>query len=372
MTDDALPESDRVPGAPHPRETKRLIGQGAAEAAFLDAFNAGRLHHAWLLSGPRGVGKATLAWKIAAFLLATPEAAGGGLFDAAPALPASLDLPEGHPVARRVAALSEPRLFLLRRGLNDRESALSQVIRVEDVRGLIDFLHLSAADGGRRAVIVDAADEMNTQSANALLKLLEEPPAKVTFLLVSHQPSALLPTIRSRCRDLRLVRLSPEDLASAVAAAGVEVTPGLAELADGSVGEAVRLSLLDGPEIYGRLVALMTGLPRVSRPGAIAFADSVAARGAEARADLTFTLTEMLIARLARHGTLRQTLPEAAPGEAALLARWAPDARAGRVWADLHQTLSARIRHGRAVNLDPSSLLLDMVLKMAETASRIG
>ena len=375
MTDDALPEPDCLPGAPHPRETLQLHGQSTAEQAFLAAYATGRLHHAWLLTGPRGIGKATLAWRIARFLIATPEEQGGGLFGDAPAAPATLDVPPDHPAVRRMAALGEPRLHLLRRGPNDRGDRLSADIRVDVVRKMQSFLHLSAADGGRRVVIVDAADDLNTQSANALLKLLEEPPARVTFLLVAHQPSALLPTIRSRCRELRLSPLSPDDLALALAGAGVDAPPrGLAALAQGSVGEAIRLSTLDGPETYARIVALFATLPRLDRARAVAFADSAGGRGADAevRTDLAFALTETFLARAAHRGATRHDQPEAAPGEAALLARLAPDDRAGRAWADLHATLGQRIRHGRAVNLDPAALLLDTVLKVSDTAGRLA
>jgi len=125
-----LPEPDRAPGAPHPRETLRLFGQARAEADFLASFTTGRLHHSWLITGPRGVGKATLAWRIARFLLSVPE--GDGLF--APAAPASLDTPPDHPVTRRSVALAEPRLFLLRRGPNDKGTALSADIRVDEAR----------------------------------------------------------------------------------------------------------------------------------------------------------------------------------------------------------------------------------------------
>ena len=114
---DETPEPDRIEGAPHPRNTHHLIGQTAADAEFLRAFNGGRLHHGWLMTGPRGVGKATLAWRIARFLLATPEN-DGGMF--APPPPDSLDIPDSHPVARRLSALSEPRLFLLRRPWDDK------------------------------------------------------------------------------------------------------------------------------------------------------------------------------------------------------------------------------------------------------------
>ncbi|KAB2878241.1 MAG: DNA polymerase III subunit delta', partial [Albidovulum sp.] len=244
MSDDAIPEPDRVEGARHPRDTVRLIGQEAAETAFLDAYAAGRLHHAWLLTGPLGVGKATLAWRIARFLLATPEDAGGGLFGDAPTAPESLDVDPAHPVARRLHAGSEGRLFVLRRAWDEERKRLKTVITVDEVRRLAGFLHLSAPDGGRRAVIVDPADEMNAAAANALLKMLEEPPPGVTFLLVSHQPSRLLPTIRSRCRELRLSALSPADLAAAIAAAGATADDGagLAVLAGGSVGEAIAYS----------------------------------------------------------------------------------------------------------------------------------
>jgi DNA polymerase-3 subunit delta' len=369
-----LPEPDRVEGAPHPRETERLFGQAAAEAAFLDAHAAGRLHHAWLLTGPRGVGKATFAWRAARFLLAggpDTEGSAGGLFGETPAPPATLDIAPGHPVARRVLALSEPRLFLLRRGPTEKGDSLSAQIRVEDTRGLKGFFQLSAADGGRRVVIVDAADEMNPAAANAILKVLEEPPKGAVMLLVSHQPSRLLPTIRSRCRELRLAPLGPADMAAALAQAGTETeSPArLAELAGGSVGEAIRLANLDGLALYERLVALYR--PRLDRPGAIALAESVAGRGNEPRLDLLLGLLSQLLARAARTG-LGNPPPEAAPGEAALLARLAPGAAAARAWAEAQGTFGARARHGRAVNLDPAALILDMLLRIDQSAAELA
>ncbi|MBS0563169.1 MAG: DNA polymerase III subunit delta' [Proteobacteria bacterium] len=376
MSDPAeLPEPDRVDGAPHPRESAQLFGQDAAEGAFLEAFASGRLHHGWLLTGPRGVGKATLAWRIARFLLATPSAeTGGGLFGDPPPPPATLDIPDSHPVARHMRAGAEPGLFVLRRGPNDKGDRLSADIRVDEVRKLKGFLHLSAADGGRRVVIVDATDELNVAAANALLKLLEEPPAGAILLLVSHQPSGLLPTIRSRCRELRLSPLAPDDLARALAQAGTESDDpaALAVLSAGSAGEAIRLANLDGLATYGRIVALFSTLPRFDRMQALALADSAAARGAEGRLDLMLTLMDLFLSRLARAGILGQTGPEAAPGEAALLSRLSPHADAARTWADLHQTLGARARHGRAVNLDPAALLLDMIFRIDQTAGQLA
>lgn len=373
MADVQLPEPDRIEGAPHPRETPRLIGHAAAQAEFLSAYNSGRLHHAWLISGPRGVGKATLAWTLARFLLATPDD-DGGMF--APPPPETLDIPDTHPTAARLKALSEPRHFLLRRGANAAETGLSADIRVDEVRRLKSFLSLSAADGGRRTVIIDAADELNTGAANAILKLLEEPPARVTFFLITHQPFRLLPTIRSRCRELRLTPLPPDELSDALAQAGAAVEPearaALAELAGGSVGEAFRLTNLDGLALYARLTSLFATLPRLDRPKALAIAETAAGRGNEARFDLIVTLIDLFLARLARAGTTRETPTEAAPGEAALFARLAPDPWAARSWADLAQSLGNRARRGKAVNLDPAALLMDMVLKIDETAGSLA
>jgi DNA polymerase-3 subunit delta' len=370
---DPLPEPDRLEGAPHPRETRVVHGHAAQEAAFLQAFTSGRLHHAWMLTGPKGVGKATLAWRLARFLLATPED-DGGMF-AAPA-PASLDIPPDHPVSRRMLQLAEPRNFLLRRGPNEKETALSQVISVDEVRRMKSFFTLTAADGGRRTAIIDSLDEMNPQAANALLKLLEEPPANVTLFLIAHQPARLLPTIRSRCRELRLGPLGPEDLAAALASAGGSVAPdeatALAELSAGSVGEAFRMTNLDGLALYSALTRLFATLPRLDRPQALALADLAAARGAAETFDLLVTLIDVFLARLARLGTTGTPPPEAAPGEAALLARLSPHAQAARAWADLAQSLSSRARRGKAVNLDPAALLMDMLLKVDETAGTLA
>ncbi|MFV0490755.1 MAG: DNA polymerase III subunit delta' [Pseudorhodobacter sp.] len=368
---DERPEADRVAGAPHPRDTAELVGHEAAQTDFLGAFNAGRLHHGWLITGPRGLGKATLAWRLARFLLATPEE-DGGMFSA-PA-PDTLDIPQDHPIARRIAALSEPRLFALRRAWDEDRKRLKSVITVDEVRKLKSFFTLSAADGGRRVAIIDSADEMNAAAANALLKLLEEPPEGATLLLISHQPARLLPTIRSRCRELRLTPLPPDQIERALGAAGSP--PGnpqaLTELSGGSVGEAIRILNLDGQNIYRGIIRLFSSLPRLDRARAGGLAELGGARGAEEKFDLILTLIDLFLARLARAGALGQTPIEAAPGEADLIARLSPHPQAARAWANLAQGLSARARRGKAVNLDPAALLMDMLLSIDETAGKLA
>ena len=366
---EAFPEADRAPGAPHPRETPRLIGQEAAEREFLDAYGTGRLHHAWLISGPSGIGKATLAWRITRFLLTAPDEDQTLL--GAPASPASLDSDWNHLVARRVLALSEPRLFLLRRPWDEKTERLRKEITVDEVRRLRSFFELSVADGGRRVVIVDTADEMNVNAANALLKMLEEPPTDTVMLLVCHQPSRLLPTIRSRCRKLRCRALEPEEVGKVLAQAGVEGdanTPGVATLAGGSAGTALRLISLDGLALYREIVGIFAA--RTDRSRTLALAESMAGSANAERFGLAIELLDVFLARLARTGIGAQSTAEAVPGEAELFARLCPDAQASRRWAALHQELGSRARHGQSVNIDPATLLLDIVLKIHEAAIR--
>ncbi|UWQ92453.1 DNA polymerase III subunit delta' [Rhodobacteraceae bacterium M382] len=371
MNDDH-PAPDQAPGAPHPRETARLFGQEPAETAFLDAYNAGRLHHGWMLTGPQGVGKATLAWRIAKFLLATPPVEEDGLFGAPPP-PASLEIPDDHPVVHRILAGAEPGLAAITRSPNDKGKLRDQIV-VDDVRKLNRFFGLSATDGGHRVVIVDAADDMNTSAANALLKMLEEPPARTTILLISHQPSRLLPTIRSRCRTLRLAPLSPPDMQTALTQAGAVLPDNpdaLAALAAGSVGAALRVLNLGGLQIYAELIAILGSLPQLDRRRAMSLAEAAAQRNAGEKFELLLTLIDIALARLARTGAAgHPPMPQAAPGEADTLMRLAPNAHQARAWAELSAQVTARMRHGQSVNLDPAALVLDTVFKMQETASR--
>lgn len=373
MAEDALPEPDRLEGTPHPRDTVRLIGQGAAEANFLEAFNSDRLHHAWLITGPKGVGKATLAWRIARFLL-TQEPPGAGLFGDAPVEAVSLDVSPEHPVVQRMEARSEPRLFHITRSMNPDTKRMRDVIVVDDVRALGHFLSMSAAEGGRRVVILDSADELNVQAANALLKMLEEPPKLTTFLMVAHQPAGLLPTIRSRCRELRVVRLEGADMAEALMAAGLDVpaeAEALAVLAGGSVGAAARLIELEGLALYGELVEVLGTLPRPDRARVQQMAERYAARGQDERLELFITLLETLMFRLALAGA-GGVQGHAHAGEAALFSKLAPDMRAAREWARLSEELMGRVRHGRAVNLDAAALILDTFLRLQKSVSELA
>ena len=196
---EGTPESDRFPEAPHPRLAERLIGHEAAEFELLSAYREGRLAHAWLIGGPEGVGKATLAWRFARFLFANPD-------PNAPAVRAARDLSvdPNSPAARHLASLAHPDFSLVRRGWQTDKKKFSSEIRVDDIREALQVFQMSAAFGGWRVCLVDCAEDLNANGANALLKMIEEPPPRSLILIVSHRPGQVLPTIRSRCRRLRL------------------------------------------------------------------------------------------------------------------------------------------------------------------------
>ena len=352
-------EPDRLPGAPHPRETALLLGQDAAERRFLDAAATGRLPHAWAITGPRGVGKATLAWRIARWLV------DGG---AAPTLAMA---PE-HPVFRRLAALGSPQLFLCRRPWDDKAERLRTAITVDEVRALKAFFQLSATDSGWRVAIVDAADELTGSAANALLKIVEEPPSRSVLLLVCHRPAALLATLRSRCRELRCGPLGAADLAAALASLGVEADPAttgaLAALAAGSVGAALRLAADGGVARYGEIVELLRRSPPIDRPRAIALAEAATGRDNAARYELTLDLVRIALTRLALAGSGGEVSP-ATRAEADLFARLAATPAQGRLWAEIVPRLVERATHARAVNLDPAQVILDTLLQIDAAAA---
>lgn len=370
MIDEALPEADRTEPAPHPRMAPGVVGHEAQISEALAALG-GQLHHAWLLTGPKGIGKATFAWAFAGSVLATPPP--GGLFEA-PA-PAGIGLGPEDPLRLRLEALSEPRLALVRRAWDEKAKRLKSQITVDEVRKLHRFLGLSAPDGGRRVIVIDAADDMNVTAANAVLKLLEEPPADTVFLLVSHRPGGLLPTIKSRCRTLRFDPLGPDSLARVLSQIGSDVPPDdagtLSALAGGSAGAAVGLIEENGLRLYDEILAVLASCPSLDRPKALALANATVGRGAEARRDMTLQLFETALARLARAGA---GVPPAFanPVEEQLAARLAPTPQSGQAWASAAQDLVADARQALAVNLDPSGVILDMIIKTNELAGRLA
>src|SRR5579862_6116825 len=253
---------ERESTIPHPRETSLLFGHREAETALLTAYRSGRIPHAWLIGGPQGIGKATLAYRMARFVLAHGQ-------PLAPSVQSAKDLAidPDDAVARQVAASSHGGLLTLERTANDR-GVMRTVITVDETRETISFFGSTAAVEGWRVCIVDTVDELNPNAANALLKTLEEPPRQSLFLLVSHAPGRVLPTILSRCRRLALRPLATTDVIKAVSrATGLASNdPALleaAEAAEGSVARALTLLGGDAVKLHQKTAALLATLPRV-------------------------------------------------------------------------------------------------------------
>jgi DNA polymerase-3 subunit delta' len=295
----AAADADEEVGTPSPHQTPVLFGHADAEQTLLDAYRGTRIPHAWLIGGPPGIGKATLAYRFARFVLAYPD-------PNAPAVQSArtLALPDDHPVLRRVSAQGHPELLVLERQINEKTGKLFQDIRVDDVRRSVSFFGSTAGEGGWRIAIVDSVDELNASSANALLKVLEEPPRRAMLLLVSHAPGRVLPTIRSRCRVLTLRPLSVDDTARAAAHALGRIPEepklrGAAEAADGSVARA--LMLLEGPALAlrQRVLDLIGQLPNPDRRALHALGDALAGTEPATLATFLDTVNAWLAAQLA-------------------------------------------------------------------------
>lgn len=261
--------------ARRPRETVALFGHGDAETALLDAYKSGRIAHAWLIGGQPGIGKATLAYRLARFVLAHPDPASPDVQNAS-----SLAVEPDHPVARRIAAQAQGDLLVIERTVNEQTGKLYTVIRVDDVRRTVSFFGSTAGEGGWRVAIVDAIDELQREGANALLKVLEEPPPRSLLLLVSHAPGRELPTIRSRCRRLLLRPLKTEDVVHALATAtGRDVEDAnvrqAAESAEGSPGRAIGLLEGDTLALRRRVFDLFAQLPNVDPRALHALGDAM-------------------------------------------------------------------------------------------------
>lgn len=324
-----------------PRNQPGLIGHDAAERILLDAWSSGRLPHAWILSGPKGIGKATLAFRFARFLFAQGGGEPGA--DMFGTSPTSLYVAPDHPVFHRVSSLGHTDLLVLQRQPAKTGDRFRTEITVDDARRLPPFFSRTAGEGGWRVAIVDAADDLNRNAQNAILKILEEPPPKGLILLVSHAPNRLLPTIRSRCRRLTLRPLDDADVATVLAQTLPETAEderaGLLQLAAGSPGRAIELHSNIGAELTGRLNALLDALPKLDVGAWQAFADTLGRNKSPGAFTSIGELVDQRIAASARAAALGGSRPTA---EAWLAARERANhlfERADAVYLDRKQVL---------------------------------
>lgn len=354
--DEAVDESDRFENAPHPRETFALFGHAKAEQALLHAFRERRLPHCWIIGGREGIGKATLAWRFARFLLANPD-------PDAPAVQRAEDLwmPADHPISRRIMSMAHSDVAVLRREWKAESKRHYADIRVEDARRLMTRFHQSSAEGGWRIAIIDCAEDLNRSTANALLKMIEEPPPRALFLIVAHRPGQILATIRSRSRLLSLSPLKTEDVEKAIVNLPGEwrrLEPGsvraAAHRSGGSVRDALRLLASGGLEFMAEIDALLEGLPDVDWKRAQRLAQSL--RNSEATSDF-----EAVVAALYDWMNRRmRAIAVEAGGDSAQLAPYA------EVW----EKFARSVRETETYNLDRRALILSIFTDLATATAR--
>lgn len=354
-----LPESDRAGDMPHPRLQERLFGHQAAIGQMVKAARSGTLHHAWLICGPKGVGKATLAWRFARALLAQGAAN----------LSEDLDLASTHPTFRLVAAASHPDLALLRRPWDTEKKRFKSELPVDEVRKLKAFFSRHPSLGEARVALIDCMDDMNIQAQNALLKILEEPPKATVMLLIAHAPGQLLPTIRSRCRTLQLRPLAQPDMQEAlrhlVPDASAEDLAIAATLCEGAPGNAAAMAVSGVVSAYKQILGLLGTLPQVNQATLHGLADQFMKQFPDQGIDGFCQLLSLAVQRHLR-SAMGTTAPLAAEqkvfarmGQAIAAPRW------GELWADLQ----AAGQRASALNLDKKQFVLN-AFNSIESAAR--
>lgn len=357
-----VPEPDALNGFPHPRRQRNLFGHSADAGALAQSARSGRLHHGLLITGPKGVGKATLAWRFARALLS----------HGAERIPDDLSVPAVDRAANLIDALAHPNVLLLRRPWDEKNKRFKTVLPVDEIRRLNGFFGSHAGQGGWRVAIVDAADEMNPEAENALLKTLEEPPPRALLILIASAPGSLLPTTRSRCRKVALKPLDPQTMQTALSV----LDPGgdakardvLVALAEGAPGRALALGQGEGLAIYADSVRLLSTLGRPDLGVVTAVADRLSKPGAAP----SFALFVELMGQIMRWMVMAKAgLPQplerlGRDGQALLQA--CQRSRLER-WAGLWDTINASFARAEALNLDKRHAITDAFLE-AEAALR--
>ncbi|MSO65444.1 MAG: DNA polymerase III subunit delta' [Alphaproteobacteria bacterium] len=355
----------------HPRQTSDLRGHAAAEKRLLSIFATGRAAHAWLIVGPRGIGKATLAYRLARFLLANSgRSAGPTLF--AGAAPATLDVPATSPVFRQVGTGAHPGLFVAEQTINDKTKRWRGEITVDDVRRLTPFFGTTAEDGGWRVAIVDSVDELGRHAANALLKNLEEPPERGVLFLVSHAPGGIPPTIRSRCAAIGLAPLGDDDVATILTERLADLTTeeraSLVRLAQGSPGRAIDLARAGGIDLYRELLALLAPLPGGLDVRAVhLLGDRLNRHGQEGGYRVFTGLVVDWLARMIAGASSGRPAVEVVAGEQQVAAGlWR--SRSLAQWLEVWENLRDLVVRADAVNLDRKQVILNIFTTLDQAA----
>ena len=376
IDEEGNPLSDKILGIPHPKLAKKLIGHSTQKLYFLNSYISNRLPQCWLLAGDKGVGKATFAWLIAKFLLTTNQNPDDIKIELNGANIDSILAPQDGGTLTRILSGSEQRIYVVRKGYNEKRKAFFKDISIDDIRNLQSYCSLSIADGGRRVIIIDTADDLNTNSCNALLKLLEEPPKNTLFLLISHQPNLLLPTLQSRCQKLLFSALSQNDLRAVVTTAGQEIGPAqevpLSILSNGSAGVACRLLNSNSLNLYRDILNLASSLPNLNTKKATQLSQNYFAKGKADDFENFIEMMQHFLSRLCKTGAMQKPLsPSVTNDEAKIMTYLCPSLGSANLWAEAAEIALAKLHKGYLLNIDVESLVIDTFIYLEKCCNTI-
>jgi len=337
---------------PEPAHNPILIGHGPSLSQITEAFAGGRLYHAWMISGIEGIGKATLAYHIANYVLS------GGRNQLG-----NLDL--NQPAAKLIKAEAHPDMIVVRRMADEKSGELRNVIVVDDVLKLAPFMHKTATHGGWRVAIIDEAQTLNRFGQNALLKILEEPPSRCLILMTTTIPGALLPTIRSRCRPLNLEPLSQNHMKTILARLQVELPPNelahLVQLSAGSIGFALKIIRTETLPLYDALLELLKNMPVLDIAKLHKLADQIA-RKADAE---SFTVISTLLIDVLRRSVRAQAMGESSIGSDQISFPQGKLDRSLRLWEKVHTTFTT----ADSANLDRKLAFINVMTDIRQSVA---
>jgi DNA polymerase-3 subunit delta' len=368
--------SDKIAGAPHPMLANEIIGHSSQKLSFLSSFASNRLPQCWLLAGDMGIGKASFAWLIAKFLLTTKYQPADLKIDLNETNINSILEPQSGSTLNRIISGSEQRVYIVRRGYNEKRKAFFKNISIEDVRKLQSYCSLSIADGGKRIIIIDTADDLNKSSSNALLKLLEEPPKNTIFLLISHQPNLLLPTLKSRCQKLSFSNLDQTDLGAVLTAIGCKIEPSdevsLSVLSKGSAGAACRLINSNCINLYRDILDLASSLPNLNTNKILQLSQNYFAKAKPSEFEIFIEMMQHFFSRLCKTGVMQKPLlPTVTDNEAKVMKSLCPNLKSARLWSEAANIALAKLYKGYLLNIDIESLILDAFIYLEECYQKI-
>ncbi len=358
-----LTETDQTKGSPHPRFTKGLIGQAYAKELFIKSFNSKKMHHAWIFSGRKGIGKATLAWQITKALMQKPEKIN------------NLDVFQTSEEVKKVESLASPGVFLCRRQYDPKEKKIQSEISVQEVRKMIKFFSLTNMNSDWRVAIIDNLNEMNKSASNALLKILEEPPKKSLFILICNQINTIVPTIKSRCQILRFEQLNKVDFSNILQQAikiketNINIDE-LYLLSEGSPGNGIEFISAETLTLYKKSIQAINFDTKINRVKVWEIADTAAVEYKNNRNfDVTAETILKMVSRLSKN-VFRKVEPIDS-NETAIIERLKKNKESSFELAILYEELSTQFKNAKFSNLDPKQTIVLVFAIIERTLLRL-